>query len=75
MANEEGFDQATQKQDEKLPSPRRNYQDRWTTAEVAIQNAVWEIEKQGADERLTEAVILLNKAKDLVSDVVDKNLK
>lgn len=44
-------------------------------AELAITNAIQEIEKLGADVRLTEAQILLQKAKDLVSDYIDENLK
>lgn len=40
-------------------------------AEKAIQEAIWEVEKIGADSKLTEAVILLGKAKDLVADFID----
>ena len=43
-------------------------------SELAIHRAMQEIEKLPPDERLTEAVTLLQKAKDLVSDFVDKNL-
>lgn len=32
----------------------------------------WEIEKLGASEKLTEAVTLITKARDLVSDFIDK---
>lgn len=44
-------------------------------AELAITTAVGEIEKIGYDVRLTEAQILLNKARDLVSDYIDEKLK
>lgn len=53
--------------------PRRIRLDLMKPAEKAIQNAVWEVEKIGADVTLTEAVILLQKAKNLVSDFIDKN--
>lgn len=54
--------------------PRRSRLDLMEPAEVAIFYAVQEIEKIGADARLTEAQILLSKAKDLVSDYVDEKL-
>ena len=54
--------------------PRRIRLDLITPAELAIYEAVQAVEKAGADERLTEAVILLGKAKDLVSDYVDEQL-
>jgi hypothetical protein len=53
--------------------PRRNRLDLNTLAELAIHNAMEEVEKAGADVKLTEAITLLAKAKDLVSDFVDKN--
>lgn len=43
-------------------------------SEIAIQNAVLEVEKLGADVKLTEAVTLLARAKDLVTEFVDKEL-
>jgi hypothetical protein len=52
--------------------PRRNRLDLNEPAELAIYNAVQEVEMAGADERLTEAVILLNKAKNLVADFIDE---
>jgi len=52
--------------------PRRNRLDLNTTAELAIHNAIQEIEKEGCDVRLTEAVTLMQKAKDLVSDYTDE---
>ena len=51
--------------------PRRIQLDKCTPAELAIQNAVWEVEKMGADVRLTNAVILLSEARDQVADFVD----
>lgn len=54
---------------------RRNRLDLNIPAEAAIQNAIWEVEKVGADVKLTEVVILLGKAKDLLSDYVDENIK
>jgi len=53
---------------------RRNRSDLWLPSEQAIQNAMWEIEKIGADVKLTEAIIHLQKAKDLVSDYIDSNV-
>jgi len=51
---------------------RRNRLDLNTKAELAIFNAIQEVEKIGADERLTKAVVMLSDAKDLVSDFVDE---
>ena len=53
--------------------PRRNSLDLNTPAELSIYNAMQEVEKLPANEKLTEAVMLLAKAKDLVSDFVDSN--
>lgn len=54
-----------------METKRRHRSDLWQPSETAIQNALWEVEKIGADEKLTEAVILLSKAKELVSDFID----
>ena len=51
--------------------PRRARLDRNTPAELAIRAAVDEVEKMGADERLTRAVILLGEAREKVADYVD----
>lgn len=51
---------------------RRNRLDLNTPAELAIRLAMLEVEKIGADAKLTEAVILLGMAKDCVADFVDK---
>lgn len=53
--------------------PRRNRLDLNVPAEKAIYDAMQEVEKLPADVKLTEAVTLLAKAKDLVSDFVDAN--
>ena len=42
--------------------------DLFTPAETAILNAQYELEKAGADVKLTEATILLSKARSLVSE-------
>lgn len=55
----------------KTEIPRRSRLDLNTPAELAIFNAMQEVEKMGADVRLTEAITLLQKAKDLVSDHID----
>lgn len=53
--------------------PRRARLDLNTPAEKAIYEAMQEVEKLPADVRLTDAVNLLAKAKDLVADFVDAN--
>jgi hypothetical protein len=52
--------------------PRRIQMALWCPAEHAIHNAMQEVEKMDADTRLTEAVTLLSRAKDLVADFIDK---
>jgi len=54
--------------------PRRSRLDLCTPAEVAIYNAMQEVEKVGADVRLTDAVNLLSQAKDKVADYVDEQI-
>lgn len=51
--------------------PRRIRMDLWTPAEVAIHNALQEVEKMGADVRLTNAGAKLLEAQRLVADFVD----
>ena len=51
--------------------PRRIRVDRMIPAELAIRNAMHEVEKMVADPRLTEALTLLSRAQDLVADVYD----
>jgi hypothetical protein len=50
---------------------RRNRIDLMTMAEKSIYVAMVEVEKLGADVRLTNAGILLQKARDLVADYVE----
>src|SRR5574343_1295880 len=50
---------------------RRNRLDLNTPSELAIYNAMGEVEKIGADERLTNALIKLKDAKELVANFVD----
>lgn len=51
--------------------PRRIIQNMWTPVEQTIYDAMQMVEKMPADERLTEAVILLSKAKQKVADYID----
>lgn len=51
--------------------PRRIQLEHMTPAERAIYDAVQVVEGAGCDARLTEAVILLQKARDMVADFVD----
>lgn len=54
--------------------PRRSRLDLNTPAELAITNAMQEIEKLPADVRLTDAINLLHQAKQKLSDYVDSKL-
>ncbi len=51
--------------------PRRADLSRNTPAEIAIRKGVDEVEKMGASEALTSAIIKLSEARDIVSDVID----
>lgn len=51
--------------------PRRNRIDKFTPAERAIYDAVQAVEAMAADVRLTDAVILLQAARDSVADYID----
>ncbi len=53
---------------------RRSRVDLRTPAESAIGNAILEVEKVGADTRLTEAVILLEQAKNKLADYMDEQI-
>lgn len=55
--------------------PRRINMAEWTDAEKAIQNAVNEVEKVGADPRLTDVVVMLSNARNLLADYIDDTLK
>lgn len=52
-------------------SDRRIRLDLMSPAELAIYNAVQEVEKMAADVRLTHAVIKLSEARALVADFID----
>ena len=51
--------------------PRRARIDQLTSGELAIRNALLAVEEMGADPRLTEAVNLLQEARDRVADFVE----
>ena len=51
--------------------PRRNQLDKFTPAELAIYKAIEEVEEAGADVKLTDAIIKLQEAIELVADFVD----
>jgi len=54
--------------------PRRARNDMLTPAEMAIMKAVLKVELMEADERLTDAIELLDKALNKVGDYVDEQL-
>lgn len=60
----------TSKSNHMLP-PRRTRLDLNTPAELAIRNAIDEVENIGADVKLTDAVNLLDQARELVADFID----
>ena len=51
--------------------PRRARMEQWSPAERAIYDALQAVEAMPADERLTDAVVLLGAAKDSVADYLD----
>lgn len=51
--------------------PRRARLDQFTPAERAIYEAMKAVEDLPPDKRLTDAVVLLGRARDLVADFVD----
>lgn len=55
--------------------PRRNRMDLWTPAEKAIYDAVQAVEAAGCDPLLTDAVNLLQEARDKVADFVEGKKK
>lgn len=55
--------------------PRRQCLYLMTPAELAIYNAVQAVEEVGADPLLTDAVVLLQRARDKVADYVDRDAK
>lgn len=52
--------------------PRRAQMQQWVPAEKAIYDAVQLVEGMGASVRLTDAVVLLGKAREAVADFVDQ---
>lgn len=56
----------------KFDEYRRVRLDLNTQAEIAIREAVTEVEKVGASPLLTDAIILLDKARNLVADYIDQ---
>ena len=51
--------------------PRRIDINRYVPAETAIREAILRVEEMPADVRLTDAVVLLSRAKDKVADFID----
>jgi hypothetical protein len=51
--------------------PRRCDLERCTPAELAIRTAIVEVEKVGADERLTRVVLALDEAREQLADIID----
>lgn len=58
----------------KVDPLRRIYVEKQYEAEKAIRSAMKEVERMGAHPVLTQAVMKLNEAKDLVGDWIDWNL-
>lgn len=56
-------------------APRRACLDYCKPVELAIDKAMEEVENMPADVRLTEAVIKLWEARDLVSDFIDEEIE
>jgi len=52
--------------------PRRIQMEKMVPAELAIRNAMIEVEKAGAHELLTDAIVLLGDALEKVGDFTDK---
>lgn len=55
--------------------PRRIILTHNTPAEIAIQNAIWEVEKVGASVELTNIIISLGELKNRLSDEIESNFK
>jgi hypothetical protein len=51
--------------------PRRVYLDKMVPAELKIREAILAVKEMGADVRLTDVVMRLGAAKDVLSDYVD----
>lgn len=63
---------STQKQFMIDGHPRRNRLEHLTPAEMAIREATLKVEEAGCDPLLTDAVVLLQAARDKVADYVDR---
>lgn len=55
--------------------PRRACLYLFTPAEKAVYDAVQAVEKVGADVRLTDAVVLLQQAREKLADYFDEQIK
>lgn len=59
--------------------PRRNNLERCVKAEITIDNAIGEVDilcgDSDSSKKLTEAIMMLQDARELVSDYVDEKLK
>ena len=51
--------------------PRRNDINRNVPGEMAIRNAMWEVEKMGASEALIEVITMLDDSLTKLADIVD----
>jgi hypothetical protein len=56
-------------------APRRSRKDLMWPSELAITDAIYEVEKMGADIRLTNAEIKLMEARNLIADYIDDKPK
>ena len=54
---------------------RRNNLTMCSPSELAIFKAMEEVEKIGADIKLTDAVIKLDEARNLVADIIDRKIE
>lgn len=55
--------------------PRRNSLDLCKPEELAIYSAIEQVEKMGASPELTDAVIKLQEARELIAGFIDKSIK
>ena len=55
--------------------PRRKQYNLNTNAEIALRAAMLEIERMPADVRTTQAVLLVESARNIIADIVDENIK
>jgi len=59
---------------EKIKDIRKVYLSFNLTSELKIREAISEVENLGADEKLTEIIVMLSNAKDLLSEYIDEKL-